>query len=142
MTTPETLHQVGIGTHVEIELIDDQGNKEPMAFDVVQEKAADFDRGLLGANSPLGQAIRGKFVGSVVPYRRGDICTVRIVGVRPSQTAAPADAEARRQAVLQKALADVERTNAEVFAASYSGKWGDYNLDDSSDWNTETKSDV
>jgi hypothetical protein len=124
--------QVGIGTHVEVELIDEQGQPETMAFDVVHEKAADFDRGLLGENAPLVKAIRGKFVGSVVAYRMGDICKVRIVSVAPSHAEAPADAEARRQAVLQKALDDVERTNAEIFAASYSGKWGDYNLDDNS----------
>jgi hypothetical protein len=36
--------------------------------------------------------------------------------------------EEQRQVQLQKALATVERTNAEVFAASYTGKWGDYEL--------------
>ena len=122
--------QVGIGTHVAVELIDEQGVPEAMDFDIVHEKAADFERGLLGENAPLVKAIRGKFVGSVVAYHMGDICKVRIVSVTPSQLHAPADAEARRQAVLQKALDDVERTNAEIFAASYSGKWGDYNLDE------------
>jgi len=133
--SPEAFpQQVGIDTHVEIELIDEQGNSELMAFDLVHAQAADFERNLLGANSPLAKAIRGKFVGSVVPYRMGDICKVRIVSVAPAQAAAPADAEARRQAVLQKAREDAERTNAELFAASYSGKWGDYTLDDNAEW--------
>jgi hypothetical protein len=119
---------VGVGVHVEVELIDEAGNVEPLAFVLVNENAADFEQGFLGVDTPLGKAIRGKFAGSVIPYQMGDIARVRIVCVQPAR-ARPADAAARRQAVLQKALSDAERTNAEMFASSYSGKWGDYNMD-------------
>ena len=126
---PEPLRQVGLGTQVEVELIDQQGNREPMTFDLVREQMADMERGLLGENTPLAKAIRGKAVGSIVPYNMGDIRRVRIVSVRPSALEDPVDAEARRQAILKKAIDDAERTNAEMFAASFTGKWGDYNLE-------------
>jgi hypothetical protein len=126
MTDRESLSQVNIGTHVEVELIDQQGNGEPLSFDIVLEEFADFERGFLGANTPLAQAILGQCAGGVVPYRRGDINGVRIVSVGPSQTSAPTDAAERRQAVLKKALDKAERTTAEMFATSYSSKWGNY----------------
>jgi hypothetical protein len=117
---------VGIGVHVKLELVDEQGQCEPLAVDIVQVQAADLAQGFLGANTPLARAIRGQTAGSEVPYVMGDIRSVRIVRVTPSQAAAPLDARERRAAVLQKALSDAERTNAEMFAASFSSKWGDY----------------
>ncbi|CAN5659193.1 hypothetical protein BH10CHL1_BH10CHL1_30940 [soil metagenome] len=134
MSENELLRQVGIGTHVEIELIDDQGQGELMGFDLVKADLGDFERGLVGANTPLAKAIRGKSVGSVVSYRMGDICRVRIVSVAPLQISAPTDAAERRDAVLKKALEDVERTNAEMFASSFTGKWGGYSVDDTAAW--------
>lgn len=119
---------IGIGTHVELELIDEQGEVEPLAFDLVHEAAADLDQGRLGANTPLAKAIRGKRAGAVVAYQMGDVRSVRIVRVSPAQTPAPQDAAARREAVLDEARRKAERTNAEMFAASFSGKWGDYDL--------------
>lgn len=120
------LMPVQIGVHVELELIDEQGSREPLAVDLVKASAADLAQGFLGANTPLARAIRCLTAGSETPYLMGDIRRVRIVRVSPSQVAAPADAQERRAAVLQKALSDAERTNAEIFASSFSGKWGDY----------------
>jgi Transcription elongation factor, GreA/GreB, C-term len=127
---PKTLPQIGIGCRVELDLIDQQGNREPLIVTLVREQAADLDQDLLGANTPLAKAILGKFVGRTVPYKMGDIQSVHIVSVRPAPAIDPAEVAARRAAVLQKARAAAERTNAEMFAASYDGKWGDYNLPD------------
>lgn len=124
-TQPE---QARLGAYVEVELIDEQGHREPMRFDIVREEHADLDRDRLGVQTPLAKAIIGKRVGALVPYRMGDIRQVRIVSVRPSQATTLENTEEQRQAQLQKALDAVERTNAEVFAASYTGKWGDYDL--------------
>lgn len=124
--------QVGIGCRVEIELIDQQGNREPFTFTLVREAAADLDQALLGANTPLAKAILGKYVGRTVPYKMGDIQSVHIVSVQPAPAVDTAEVAARREAVLQKARQAAERTNAEMFAASYDGKWGDYNLPDGS----------
>jgi len=134
MNEHEQPRQVGIGTRIEVELIDQEGNREPMTFDLVRENRANIEQGLLGENTPLAKAIRGKFVGNTIPYKMGDICRVQIISVRPSEMKAPADAEERRQQVLKKALNDAERTNADMFASSFSGKWGDYNTDDMAEW--------
>lgn len=120
--------QVRLGVQVAVELIDERGNSETMSVDLVREEHADLDHDRLGMQTPLAKAIIGKKVGSLVNYRMGDIRQVRIISVRPSQLAALENTEEQRQAQLQKALATVERTNAEVFAASYTGKWGDYEL--------------
>jgi len=125
ITQPE---QARLGAYVEVELIDERGNREPMRFDIVREEHADLDRDRLGVQTPLAKALIGKRVGALIPYRMGDIRQVQIMSVRPSQATTLENTEAQRQAQLQKALDAVERTNAEVFAASYTGKWGDYEL--------------
>jgi len=125
--------QVGVGMHVTVELIDEQDGREEYAFDIVPDRAADVARGLLSADAPLVRAIRGKIEGAVVDYHRGDIRRVRITAVEPGQAGTLPDAAARRQAVLDEARRKAERTNADMFASSFSGKWGDYNTDDISD---------
>lgn len=121
--------QVGQDSHVEVELIDEYNNGERMEFDLVADKAADFASGRIGVGTPLGKAIRGKFAGSVVDYVQGDIRKVRILRVAPLQAKVGDDAEARRQALLDEAVRKAERTNTEMFASSYDGKWGDYNTE-------------
>jgi Transcription elongation factor, GreA/GreB, C-term len=121
--------QVGQNCHVEVELVDEQDSREQMAFDLVADKAADFDNGRIGINTPLAKAIRGKFAGNEVEYVKGDIRKVRIVNVTPLETKVSDDASARRQAMMEEALRKAERTDTEMFAASYDGKWGDYNTD-------------
>jgi hypothetical protein len=125
--------QVGQNCHVEVELIDEQNNSEHMNFDLVSDSAADIDSGRIGIGTPLGKAIRGKAVGSVVEYIRGDIRKVRILAVAALQSSVSDDAAARRQAILDEAVRKAERTNTEMFAASYDGKWGDYNTEGMSD---------
>ena len=127
-TQPTQPEQARLGAYVEVELIDERGNREPMRFDIVREEHADLDRDRLGVQTPLAKALIGKRVGALIPYRMGDIRQVQIMSVRPSQATTLENTEAQRQAQLQKALDTVERTNAEVFAASYTGKWGDYEL--------------
>jgi hypothetical protein len=126
-----------MGTHVEVELIDQQDSAELLAFDIVSDESADFEHGFLGAGTPLAQAILGQLVGSVIPYRMGDVSRVRIVSVDRSQIIAPTDAAERRQAALKKARDQAERTSAEIFAASYSSKWGDYDPAGIADWSEE-----
>jgi hypothetical protein len=120
---------VAPGTQVEVELIDQQGDAEQLSFALVADDAADFDNGLLGVGTPLAQALLGQRVGAQVDYRRGGLRQVRIIGLtwrREETAASPASAAERRQAVLERALQDSDRTNALNFASSFSGKWGDY----------------
>lgn len=133
MTESELL-PVTIGMHVEVELIDLHGDGETLSFDLVSERAANFDEGRLGANTPLAQAIVDQEVGVLIPYNRGDVRSVRILSVRPALTPAPDDATERRQEALKRAVAAAERTNAAIFAASFSGKWGDYDPEGVAKW--------
>ncbi len=121
----ETAERVQVGYRVEVEMIDDRGQGEILAFDIVPEKAADFDAGRLGENTPLAQAILGQTAGKLLPYTQGDMQSVRVLSIQPARAQAP-DTAAQRQVSLQKALNAIERTNAAIFASSYSGKWGDY----------------
>ena len=115
-----------IGTHVEVELIDESGAGELLAVDIVPDNQADFSSGFLGAGTPLAQAILGQPAGSVVPYKVGDILQVRILKVASNASAPPADVEAKRQAVIQKAIAQSELVSDMAFALAVGSKWGDY----------------
>ena len=132
---------VKVGTHVVLDLIDGQGGREQLALHVVADDAADFDAGLLGISTPLGKAIAGRRAGSVVPYQRGDLREVLIVSVRPADAPAAgsdaASAAERRQAALDKAAQEIAKTNAQIFASTFEGKWGGYNPDGMEHWDDQ-----
>ena len=128
---------VKVGTHVVVDLIDESGGREQLALDVVADDAADFDAGLLGIGTLLGKAIAGRRAGSVVPYRMGDLREVLIVSVRPSFVSAAGDAAERRQAALDKAAQEIAKTNAQIFASTFEGKWGGYNPDGMEHWDEQ-----
>ena len=122
-----------LGTHVELELLLQQDEVERLTFDLVPDESADFARGFLGIGTPLAQAIYRRAAGSVVPYRVGDARSIRILSVTRAESAPPEDVARRRQETIQKAVDQSDRTNAMMFASSFSGKWGDYDpasLDD------------
>jgi hypothetical protein len=117
---------VGLDTHVEVELIDETGASERLAFDVVPDEQADFANGFLGAGTPLAQALWGKARGEVVPYRQGDVISVRVVAVTAAARVQEEDVAAKRKAVIQQAVAESERISDMVFALAVGSKWGDY----------------
>ena len=117
---------VAIGTHAEVELVDESGAGEILAVDIVPDSQADFSSGFLGAGTLLARAILGQLPGSVVPYRVGDILQVRILKVAANASVPPADMEAKRQAVIQKAIAQSELVSDMAFALAVGSKWGDY----------------
>lgn len=117
---------VALHTHVEVELVDESGGAERLAFDLVADAQADFARGLLAVGAPLARAILGHRAGDEVAYRAGDIFRVRIVRVAPAAAAPPADMTAQRQAIIQQAVARAEVINDAVFALSAGSKWGSY----------------
>jgi hypothetical protein len=126
MTEPR---QVRTGVQIDVALIDQRGQAEPLSFVIVAEKSADFDHGFLAASAPLAKAILGKRVGSEIAYRRGDVVAVRIVRVGEDRSPIPEDAAARRQETVKKAVQEAERTTVHMFATSFSSKWGDYDPD-------------
>lgn len=118
------------GAHVEIELLDGAGLCETLAVDIVPDEQADFANGFLGAGTPLAQALLGQTAGSVIAYRQGDVAQVRILEVTATARVPIEDAAARRQAVLQQAVAEAERVSDMVFALAVGSKWGDYDPGD------------
>ncbi len=99
---------VALHTHVEVELVDESGDTERLAFDLVADAQADFARGLLAIGAPLARAILGHKVGDEVSYRAGDIVRVRIVRVSPVAAAPPGDTAAQREAIIKQAVARAE----------------------------------
>lgn len=125
---------VRTGTHVVVELLDDAGGIERLEFVMVPDQSADFTRGFLGEGTPLAKAILGKPAGSHIQYRQADIASLRILAVTPASSAPDKDVAQQREAAMRKAMADVERTNAILFASSFSGKWGDYDPSGMEHW--------
>ncbi len=122
----EKLRPAISGAHVDLELIDASGIGEPLSFDIVPDKLADFKNGFLGEKTPLAQAINGHFAGERLPYRVDEIVEIHILDVQRSQVKPDQGIEARRQAAMQKAVNQSDLTSTILFASSYNGKWGDY----------------
>lgn len=124
--------RVMIHSRVELELITESGEREPLVVQLADGKAANLAEGWMDLDAPLGRAIRGQVVGARVPYKMGDIVAVRIVQVTP--VAPPTDdAEARRQQILDAARRKSEQTTQEIFSSSYGSKWGAYHAEELSD---------
>ncbi len=90
-------------------------------------------------STPLSTAIMGSSAGATLPYKVNDTLEVRIISVAPSQSAPPEGVQARRDEILRKAIDLSDRTNAMIFASSFSGKWGDYDPTGFLDENPEAK---
>lgn len=114
------------GMRVALEMVYQSGETEMLDVHIVPDEQADFEAGFLGEGTPLARAVMGHSAGSVLPYPVGDAKEVRILAVTPPTVEAPKDVAARRSETLRKAVADSDKANAIIFAASFSGKWGDY----------------
>jgi len=122
------------GTHVVVELADTSGQSESLEFDIVPDELADLSKGFLGVGTPLAKAIRGQPAGRTIAYRQADIVSVHILSVAPAHAAPEADAAQQQDAALRKAVEEAQRTDAIVFASSFSGKWGDYDPQGMEHW--------
>jgi len=130
---------VQAGTHVVIELCGTASQRERLEFDLVPDELADASKGFLGVGTPLAKAICGQPAGRTIPYRRADIVSVRILSVAPAHAAPEADAAQQQDAALRKAVEEAQRTDAIVFASSFSGKWGDYDPQGMEHWDKTDK---
>jgi hypothetical protein len=117
---------VAIGTHVEVDLIDEAGASERLVFDLVPDNQADFAHGFMGVGTPLAQAILGQTAGCVAPYQVGDVVKVGILAVTPEARAPSEDVAAKRQAVIRQVVAESDRISDMVFALAVGSKWGNY----------------
>jgi len=121
--------KISMGSHVTLNLLDRTGTKEFMEIDIVPDESADYIHGFLGESTPLVKVLLGESVGSVIPYLKDDLLAIEILSVSPSINEPPENTKEKRQSMMDKAIREVEHTNAVVFASSFSGKWGDYDPD-------------
>lgn len=118
--------KAGTGMQVILEMVYQNGETETLNLHIVPDKNADFAAGFLGEGTPLARAVENQTAGSVVPYKMGDVLKVRILAVEPASETPPEDVEARREETIRRAVSESDKANAIAFAASFSGKWGDY----------------
>jgi len=131
--------KIKTGMQVEIELVDLAGSTEHQVFVIVPDRYADYAHGMLGEGTPLAQALMGRVVGEEVPYHLDELVSVHVLAVSPINSSSISEAAEQRGAEFRKALADLEKRNAAAFAASFSGKWGDYDPDGVEEWDHPTK---
>ena len=117
---------VTLGTRVEVELLDEHGGVERLAFDIVPDAQADFAAGFLGVGATLARALLGRRAGDVVQYRLADVVQARIVSVAPSVRPARPDHSAARQAAIQEAVSRSDREDMVRLALTVDVKWGDW----------------
>jgi hypothetical protein len=129
---------VHVGTHVVVELLDRDGRIERLEVDIVPDRMADLASGFLGEGTPLARALAHQPAGALVPYRQADIVQVRVVSVTAA-TSTASDQESLREAMVRKAVEAAERTNAILFASSFTGKWGDYEPEGMDNWDSTQK---
>jgi len=118
--------KVALGTRVQVELLTEEGEAEALDVDIVPDESADYQQGFLGQGTPLALALIGQSAGDTIPYPLGDIVKARVLSVIPSTRKPPKGLQERRAETTRKAVEESDRTNAILFASSFSGKWGDY----------------
>jgi hypothetical protein len=125
MSDQTAVHTAGPGKHVLIEMHTLEG-EERLEFDIVPDRYADFSLGFLGEGTPLAKVIEGLEPGQAADYHVGDAKLVKVLRVEPARFEIDKEIARRRQEAYRNALDQADRTNAMIFASSFSGKWGDY----------------
>ena len=133
--TPATTHNtatatpiVTMGSRVSLELVENNGDCDPMTVELVADSAADMAHDLLGEGTPLARAILGRKAGDVVPYKVGEMKEVRVLAIAPGQAEAD-DLSERRTATRAKMIKDADKTSRLIFSTAFSSKWGGYEPD-------------
>lgn len=115
-----------LGARVEIELRARDTTRERLAFVLVNDAAADFDKGLLSVNTPLAQTILGHAAGETLAYTQGDIVQIKILAVQNAPADFAPDAAEQREEALRRARDKAELASMVSFALTFDSKWGDY----------------
>jgi hypothetical protein len=92
--------------------------------------------------SPLAKTILGKLAGAQLPYRVGDLQSVKILSVARGLEQTE-DVAARRQAVIDQVIKHSDSVNAMIFAGAVNSKWGEYDFDklDKKQWETDEETE-
>jgi hypothetical protein len=141
MPEPAQNLKVKLGCLVEVELLGASGSGERLTLTLVDDSQSDFEAGFLGLGTPLAKTLLGKFAGQTLPYRVGDLRSVRLLSVQPGGQTQTEDVAARRQATLDQAVKHSDYVNTLIFAGAVNSKWGDYDIDklDPAQWETDPK---
>jgi hypothetical protein len=118
--------QIAVGTHVELLLVDQAGETERLAFDIVEDAVADFADGFLGVGTPLAKTLLGRQAGDTLSYRVADMVEARVLSVSAGRRVPDTSVVAKRRAVVQEAVSKSNRDDAVRHALTFSSKWGDY----------------
>jgi hypothetical protein len=118
--------QVEAGCEVVVEFLYEGGERETQTLSLVADESADFTQGLMGVGSALAKALMGYSEGERVFYRQADLLEVHILKITPGGARSADGVAERRQEAQRKAARQAELGNAISFAASFNGKWGDY----------------
>ena len=118
--------QIWTGCRVAVELINQDGSREKLAFQIVPDALSDFSRGYLGEGARLAQALLGHRPGERLAYLLDDIAEVVILGAAIAESGPDESVAERREANMRKAQRQTELANLIAFAASFNSKWGDY----------------
>ena len=140
MSPPDTPITVQPGLQVQVEIAYTPGaeiEKERLEIVIVPDELADFPAGFLGQGTPLAQAILGEPLGRVVSYFTGDALSVTILSITTTSKIPNPETALRRQERYRQALEQSDRTNAMIFASSFSGKWGDYDPQGIEKWDVQ-----
>ena len=140
MPPPDTPLTVQPGLLVQVEIAYTPGaeiEKERLEIVIVPDELADFTAGFLGQGTPLAQAILGEPLGRVVSYFTGDALSVTILSITTTSKIPSPETAMRRQERYRQALEQSDRTNAMIFASSFSGKWGDYDPQGIEKWEAQ-----
>lgn len=114
---------------------------EQITVVIVPDASADFGRGLLGESTALAKTILGAKPGQTLDYRQGDLKAVRIISIEPAPEVDPLAAAQRRRQEAARTEEEIAARNAAAFAASFSGKWGDYDPDGVEQWQKSDEKD-
>jgi hypothetical protein len=132
--------RVDIGHRLVIELLDASGGSETMQVTVVPDRAANFSSGLIGESTRLGQTLLNQPAGALLAYPVGDLKAVRVLSIAPGDLGLVESSAEQRQEAVEKTRLEIARQNATNFAASFSGKWGDYDPDGMAKWDLDAGS--
>ena len=126
--------RAGLGTHVDLDLLDESGASN-ISPSISSQTAPPTTPAASSAKARLcAKPIRGHVAGDLMAARVGDACQVQLLAVRPGTPVSVAQIAAEKQAILDKAIRESDRTTAAIFASSFSGKWGDYDPDGIANW--------
>lgn len=118
---------ITVGTRVRVELIAKNKKRgEKLEFVIVAEGSADFDKGFVGANTPLAQTLLGHTAKEILDYPRGDIKQVKIISVEANESASGVDVTEQHAQMLKRARDKAELADMVSFALTFDSKWGDY----------------